>query len=591
MKLWSSFPLHALRKWWPSHNEWSLLLAIVIAIIFTAIVDTNHTYLFRPVESLRDIARNSAMLGIFSLGAAVVIIAGGIDLSSGSMIALSGTVCSVTMLALAPAEMMAFKPVGSVVVLVAVLASLLTGFFVGTLHAWLITVVRLPPFIATLATLVGLRSFARAVCESSTAILTPTKSALINVADPTFKAVRDNVWFSVITFLVLAFFTWIMLSRTVLGRHLKALGGNEQAARLAGIRTENVKWFAYCFGAMTAALAGLFYVANESVAAPVNQGRGHELNAIAAAVVGGCSLSGGVGTVQGTILGALFLRVVIDAVSKIIKTGADVYEGLIVGVVVVLAVTFAQGLNGLRNDRRFLPGSLGLCTIPVLALLAGSLASMTTGAAVGLATGFTAFIVLAALRIWENRSNTKNSTSQRFMMDKLIEVAVAMKGITKQFPGVVALDRVSLQVRRGEVHAICGENGAGKSTLMKILSGVYQPDAGELEIAGRSVQFNCTRDAEDAGVAIIHQELELVEELSVAANVFLGREPRTRFGLLDDASAERKTSELLALLEAAISPGDITGDLRVGDQQLVEIAKASFLFLHQSSLWTNQPVR
>ena len=159
-------------------------------------------------------------------------------------------------------------------------------------------------------------------------------------------------------------------------------------------------------------------------------------------------------------------------------------------------------------------------------------------------------------------------------MDKLIEVAVAMKGITKQFPGVVALDRVSLQVRRGEVHAICGENGAGKSTLMKILSGVYQPDAGDLEIAGRSVQFNCTRDAEDAGVAIIHQELELVEELSVAANVFLGREPRTRFGLLDDASAERKTSELLALLEAAISPGDITGDLRVGDQQLVEIAKA-----------------
>ena len=407
MKLWSSFPLHALRKWWPSHNEWSLLLAIVIAIIFTAIVDTNHTYLFRPVESLRDIARNSAMLGIFSLGAAVVIIAGGIDLSSGSMIALSGTVCSVTMLALAPAEMMAFKPVGSVVVLVAVLASLLTGFFVGTLHAWLITVVRLPPFIATLATLVGLRSFARAVCESSTAILTPTKSALINVADPTFKAVRDNVWFSVITFLVLAFFTWIMLSRTVLGRHLKALGGNEQAARLAGIRTENVKWFAYCFGAMTAALAGLFYVANESVAAPVNQGRGHELNAIAAAVVGGCSLSGGVGTVQGTILGALFLRVVIDAVSKIIKTGADVYEGLIVGVVVVLAVTFAQGVNSLRDNRRFLPGSLGLCTIPILALLAGSLASMTTGATVGIATGFSAFIALAVLRIWENRSNAK----------------------------------------------------------------------------------------------------------------------------------------------------------------------------------------
>jgi ribose/xylose/arabinose/galactoside ABC-type transport system permease subunit len=158
---------------------------------------------------------------------------------------------------------------------------------------------------------------------------------------------------------------------------------------------------------MTAALAGLFYIANESVAAPVNQGRGHELNAIAAAVVGGCSLSGGVGTVQGTVLGAFFLRVVIDAVSKIIKTGADVYEGLIVGVVVVLAVTFAQGVNGLRHDRCFLPGALGLCTIPVLALLAGSLASMTTGAANGWATGFTAFIALIALRIWENRRHGK----------------------------------------------------------------------------------------------------------------------------------------------------------------------------------------
>ena len=409
MKLWSPFPLHALRRWWPSQNEWSLLVAIVLAIVLTALVDSNHTYFFRPFESLRDIARNSAMLGIFSLGAAVVIIAGGIDLSSGSMIALSGTVCSVTMLALAPTEMMAFKPVGSAVVFIAVLASLLTGFFVGTLHTWLITVVRLPPFIATLATLVGLRSFARALCESSTAVLTPTKSALINVADPAFKVVRDNVWFSVVTFLVLAFFTWLMLSRTVLGRHLKALGGNEQAARLAGIHTENVKWFAYCFGAMTAALAGLFYIANESVAAPVNQGRGHELNAIAAAVVGGCSLSGGVGTVQGTVLGAFFLRVVIDAVSKIIKTGADVYEGLIVGVVVVLAVTFAQGVNGLRHDRRILPESLGLCTIPVLALLAGSLASMTTGAASGVAAGFTAFIALVALRIWENRSHDKKA--------------------------------------------------------------------------------------------------------------------------------------------------------------------------------------
>jgi ribose transport system ATP-binding protein len=115
-------------------------------------------------------------------------------------------------------------------------------------------------------------------------------------------------------------------------------------------------------------------------------------------------------------------------------------------------------------------------------------------------------------------------------------IAVAMRGITKRFPGVVALDGVTLEVERGEVHAICGENGAGKSTLMKILSGVEGPDAGQLEVDGVPVQFSGTRAAEAAGIAIIHQELALVEELSVAANVLLGREPRTRLGLRDEAA-------------------------------------------------------
>jgi len=384
-------------------GEWALVLAIALAIAVTALVDANHSYWDRPLESVRDIARNTALLGIFALGATVVIIAGGIDLSAGSMIALSGTVCATTMLALAPAQMMGFKPVGAVAVAAGCAASLLVGFLVGTLHAWLITSVRLPPFIATLATLVGLRSFARALCESSTAALTPTKSALINISDPFFKTVRDNVWIPVAVFGVLAIVTWLLLTRTVLGRHLHALGGNEQAARLAGIRTDNVKWFAYCFGAMTAALAGLFYMANESVAAPVNQGRGHELNAIAAAVVGGCSLAGGVGTVPGTVLGTIFLRVVIDAVSKIIKTGADVYEGLIVGIVVVIAVTLAQFGQLAKGGRQLLPGALGLSAIPTLAVLCGAIVSMTAGGRAGVAAGVGAAVLLGLVRLWESR--------------------------------------------------------------------------------------------------------------------------------------------------------------------------------------------
>lgn len=154
---------------------------------------------------------------------------------------------------------------------------------------------------------------------------------------------------------------------------------------------------------MTAALAGVFYVANESVAAPVNQGRGHELNAIAAAVVGGCSLAGGVGTVPGTVLGTIFLRVVIDAVSKVIKTGADVYEGLIVGVVVVIAVTFGQ-VGQRAGSRQLLPGPLGLAAIPVLALFCGGTVAMTSGAMPGVAAGVVALGLLGGLRAWESRS-------------------------------------------------------------------------------------------------------------------------------------------------------------------------------------------
>jgi len=152
--------------------------------------------------------------------------------------------------------------------------------------------------------------------------------------------------------------------------------------------------------------------------------------------------------------------------------------------------------------------------------------------------------------------------------------AIVMRGITKRFPGVVALADVSLEVAAGELHAICGENGAGKSTLMKILSGVHRPDAGSLEVHGRPVRFAGTRDAERAGIAIIHQELALVDDLPVAANIFLGREKRGRFGFADHRAMEAAAGRLLRELDAGIDPRARTGSLRVGDQQLVEIAKA-----------------
>jgi ribose transport system ATP-binding protein len=147
------------------------------------------------------------------------------------------------------------------------------------------------------------------------------------------------------------------------------------------------------------------------------------------------------------------------------------------------------------------------------------------------------------------------------------------RNIGKSFPGVKALDGVSLGARGGSVHAVVGENGAGKSTLMKILSGVYRADAGEILLDGKAVEFASPRAAERAGVAIIHQELNLAPALSVAENVFLGREP-ARFGFVDRRKMERDAGALLDRLGHALAPRRDVASLKVSDRQIVEIAKA-----------------
>lgn len=155
----------------------------------------------------------------------------------------------------------------------------------------------------------------------------------------------------------------------------------------------------------------------------------------------------------------------------------------------------------------------------------------------------------------------------------VMDPIISIREIAKQFAAVRALDGVSFDVARGELHAVMGENGAGKSTLMKILSGVITDYEGELWVNGKLAHFEGTRDAEEAGISIIHQELNMVEQLSVAANIFLGRESSSWLGL-KQRDMDRQAAELLAQLESNIAPTTLVGTLRVGDQQLVEIAKA-----------------
>jgi ABC-type sugar transport system ATPase subunit len=149
-----------------------------------------------------------------------------------------------------------------------------------------------------------------------------------------------------------------------------------------------------------------------------------------------------------------------------------------------------------------------------------------------------------------------------------------MRGITKRFPGVLALDRVDFEAERGEIHAIVGQNGAGKSTLMKILGGAFSDYEGEIFIDGKPVIIRSPKDSRAAGVAVIYQELNLVPDLTVAENIFLGREPTKFLGLVDFAKMRDEARKVLAQLDPTIDPDAKVRELPVGKQQLTEIAKA-----------------
>jgi len=149
-----------------------------------------------------------------------------------------------------------------------------------------------------------------------------------------------------------------------------------------------------------------------------------------------------------------------------------------------------------------------------------------------------------------------------------------IEGIRKEFPGVVALDDVQFRLRPGTVHALMGENGAGKSTLMKIIAGIYTPDRGKIRLRGEEVELESPLDALERGIAMIHQELALMTWMTVAENIWIRREPRNRFGLIDHAEMTRKTRALFEQLGIEIDPTAEVSTLTVAQRQMVEIAKA-----------------
>jgi ribose/xylose/arabinose/galactoside ABC-type transport system permease subunit len=310
--------------------EWGLVAAIIAVLGAIYLLDKQGAFFSEPTQ--RTLMHQVALFGVLSVGAAVVIIAGGIDLSVGAVAALASVISARLLTEWLHKGTSAATPPAPGLIALAIALTLLVGLAIGLSHAFMITILRLPPFIATLATMAGLRSLAVIVSGNH----------VINVPFRWYRVFGSDPWWTTAVFAVVAVAASVTMGATVLGRHLFALGGNETAARLSGLATRRLKAVAYGFSGVMAALAGILFAGRIGQADP-RLGVSYELYAITAAVVGGCSLSGGVGSVRGTVLGLLLIQIVIKGTAMIVyQLDPSWIEGLVLGTVVVLAVAFNQ---------------------------------------------------------------------------------------------------------------------------------------------------------------------------------------------------------------------------------------------------------
>jgi ribose/xylose/arabinose/galactoside ABC-type transport system permease subunit len=315
--------------------EWGLVVGIVAVLLLILVFDREHAFFQR--YSLQTLVHRVALFGVLAVGAALVIIAGGIDLSIGAVVAISSVVSAKLLTEWLRPAASAPLPAGLVATVIGL--TLLMGLAIGLFHALLINHLRLPPFIATLATMAGLRSLATVLSKNHT----------ITIPSETYRFLGSDFRLTLGIFAVVAASLSVMMGGTVLGRHIFALGGNETAARLSGLRTRRLKAIVYGLSGLLSALGGILFT-GLSGQADSRLGVTYELTAITAAVVGGCSLSGGIGSIRGTVLGLLLTQIVIKGTGIVVRwVDSTQIEGLVLGTVVLVAVAFNQQFRARRE--------------------------------------------------------------------------------------------------------------------------------------------------------------------------------------------------------------------------------------------------
>lgn len=500
-------------------------IIVVVAVIFSV-----ASPYFLQVNTLMSIIRQTAALAIAAIGMTLIILTGGIDLSAGKILALSA-VCG--------ALVMQGMGTSTLSVILAFLVTVAVAAAVGAVNGFLIGSCGISAFMATLATQYAANGITLKLSNSSrVAIDSPAynflgQGTLVKIGGVEIPA-------SILAVVICYLIAYFIFNKTTFGRNTYAVGGNVTASRASGIKVRLQLVLVYIFAGVTYAIASVITAGRATSAQPL-AGEGFEFQVITAVVIGGASLSGGVGTIGGTVLGSILVGMISTGLGLV--NVAPYVNYCVKGILIFAAVLLNIYFEKISMSRK-------------------SKAQLSNDGNNGKK---------------EEKPEKTYAASEvlKGLKDKSKPHTLRLEHITKTFPGVKALDNVSIKLESGKVHAIMGENGAGKSTLMKVLSGVYAKDGGSILIDDVPVDIHSPMDSVKYGIAVIYQELEFVPELSITQNIFMGKEIRNGSKiLLNLKKMGEQARQLMKKLGMNINVSKKANSFTVAQLQMVEIAKA-----------------
>jgi ribose/xylose/arabinose/galactoside ABC-type transport system permease subunit/ABC-type multidrug transport system ATPase subunit len=471
-------------------KEIGILIPFLVLFLGVGFIHPN----FFGRDNITSVARQTSFLLPIAFMVTFVMVSGGIDISVGRLSALCGVTCCLALVKGIPLPL-------------AILVGLATGAIIGLFNGWAITTFHIPPMIATLGTMYI--SYGIGLVLTAGNPLYPLPKAFLFLGQGNLLGIPVVVWVS----LAIGVIAWIVLNKTPYGYWLSALGGNKEATRRAGLNVKLLEMSPYLLSGLASAVAGMLFAARVSVAKP-DLGYSWEMQAIAAVVIGGTSLFGGIGNIFGTLMGATIMTMLTSVL--IFLNVQSYWQDVVIGSIIVVVVAF----DVYRRQIKYVPARIkkvwdvsDTSERPDLEL------------------------VMRGAGLSKEVMSTKYSEDGRPILE--------LHGINKRYGYVQALEGIDFELYPGEVLALVGDNGAGKSTLVKIASGAIQPDTGEICVRGKKITFEGPRNAMDLGIAVLYQDLALVDCRNILSNLFLGREPQRMGGLLVDSNSMEKGSKMM----------------------------------------------